>query len=120
MAAVSRECVSLSHDILNLLSEIRSAGTAKAFFRTLKERRTIEKLKRRLEERNAALDSAILIDLHCRSELMAARQRDGFDAVGEKVGKLLETLRSLRTEQEKQLAKLTGRMILSTLLGGRW
>lgn len=107
MAAVSRECVSLSHDILKTLVEVKSAGTAKAFFKAMKDKRTIEKLQHRLEERNAALDSAILIDLYGRSELMAVQQRDRSTVVGEKVEKLLETLRNLRADQEKRLSQLT-------------
>ncbi|KAI7239965.1 hypothetical protein KC330_g1567 [Hortaea werneckii] len=67
--AIGQACIAKTAEILILLEKVRKAGSnsrtaaAKTLFRSLKERRTIEKLQNELKEKQALLDSALIHDI---------------------------------------------------------
>lgn len=66
---IAQDCIAKTKELLELLDDVRKAGsksraaTAKTLFRSLKERRTIEKLQNELKEKQALLDSALIHDI---------------------------------------------------------
>lgn len=66
---IAKECVASATELQALLFEVRKAGNSnvinftKTAFRTMKDRKTIEKLQRTLQDRRANLDSAIVQDI---------------------------------------------------------
>jgi len=87
---------------------VKAAGTAKAFYRALKEKRTIEKLQRRLEERSAALDSAILFDLHGKTDRNTVEQRQGVDDVQKGLESIHNGLQINAQDHAAQVATASG------------
>lgn len=67
--AVAQACTAKTEELLALLDRVRKAGSnsrtaaAKTLFRSLKERREIEKLQNQLKEKQALLDSALIQDI---------------------------------------------------------
>ena len=61
------KCIATTDELLKTLEHVRGAGkqisTAKAAFRVLRERKTIEKLENTLKERQRIVDQALLQDV---------------------------------------------------------
>ncbi|KAI6798925.1 hypothetical protein KC361_g3183 [Hortaea werneckii] len=66
---VAQACIAKTEDLLALLDKVHRAGNnsrtaaAKTLFRSLKERREIEKLQNELKEKQALLNSALIQDI---------------------------------------------------------
>lgn len=64
---IARSCVAAADDLLLVLENVRGAGkqisTAKATFRAMRERKTIEKLSNVLQSRQKVLDQLLLQDI---------------------------------------------------------
>ncbi|KAI7218812.1 hypothetical protein KC333_g3373 [Hortaea werneckii] len=96
--AVGQACIAKTEEILILLEKVRKAGsnnrtaTAKTLFRSLKERRTIEKLQNELKEKQALLDSALIHDIQRRVDLSTLRQDENFTSFKQSVQDLVNRL----------------------------
>jgi hypothetical protein len=64
IAKIAKECVASADELFSILQKVRTAGNVnfgsamKTTFRTMRERKTIEKLQNVLKERRTLLDSA--------------------------------------------------------------
>ncbi len=69
ISKIAKDCLSDADSLQAILLEVRRAGnikfidTLKTTFRTMKERKTIEKLQNKLKTRRELLDSAIVQDI---------------------------------------------------------
>lgn len=79
---LARDCVALSIELQELLKKVRGVGkpnsTAGVLFRTLRERRTIEKMQNKLLQDQKELDSAIISDIRTRVDVSGLQQADYF------------------------------------------
>ncbi|RMY90984.1 hypothetical protein D0864_06147 [Hortaea werneckii] len=96
--AVGQACIAKTEEILILLGKVRKAGSnsrtaaAKTLFRSLKERREIEKLQNELKEKQALLDSALIHDIQRRFDLGTVKQDENFTSLKQSIQDLVNRL----------------------------
>ncbi|RMY40985.1 hypothetical protein D0866_00905 [Hortaea werneckii] len=96
--AVGQACIAKTEEILIVLEKVRKAGSnsrtaaAKTLFRSLKERRTIEKLQNELKEKQTLLDSALIHDIQRRVDLSTVKQDENFTSLKQSVQDLVNKL----------------------------
>ncbi|KAI7328881.1 hypothetical protein KC315_g6432 [Hortaea werneckii] len=96
--AVGQVCIAKTEEILILLEKVRKAGSnsrtaaAKTLFRSLKERRTIEKLQNELKEKQTLLDSALIHDIQRRVDLRTLKQDENFTSFKQSIQDLVNRL----------------------------
>ncbi|RMY44641.1 hypothetical protein D0865_10421 [Hortaea werneckii] len=96
--AVAQACTAKTEELLALLDRVRKAGSnsrtaaAKTLFRSLKERREIEKLQNQLKEKQALLDSALIQDIQRRFDLGSVKQDENFTSLKQSIQDLVNSL----------------------------
>ncbi|KAI7265806.1 hypothetical protein KC335_g8705 [Hortaea werneckii] len=115
--AVAQAFIAKTEELLILLEKVRKAGSnsrtaaAKTLFRSLKERREIEKLQNELKEKQALLDSALIQDIQCRFDLGTVKQDENFTSLKQSVQALVNRLQDqnavAQQNQDKTQDKLT-------------
>ncbi|RMY13014.1 hypothetical protein D0868_02258 [Hortaea werneckii] len=96
--AVAQACTAKTEELLVLLERVRKAGSngrtaaAKTLFRSLKERREIEKLQNELKEKQALLDSALIQDIQRRFDLGSVKQDENFTSLKQSIQDLVNSL----------------------------
>ncbi|RMZ00438.1 hypothetical protein D0864_03732 [Hortaea werneckii] len=96
--AVAQACIAKTEELLKLLEKVRKAGSnsrtaaAKTLFRSLKERREIEKLQNELKEKQALLDSALIQDIQRRFDLGTVKQDENFTSLKQSIQDLVNRL----------------------------
>ncbi|KAI7283702.1 hypothetical protein KC345_g2791 [Hortaea werneckii] len=98
--AVAQACIAKTEELLKLLEKVRKAGSnsrtaaAKTLFRSLKERREIEKLQNERKEKQALLDSALIQDIQRRFDLGTVKQDENFTSLKQSVQDLVNKLQN--------------------------
>ncbi|RMY75080.1 hypothetical protein D0863_02824 [Hortaea werneckii] len=109
--AVAQACIAKTEELLKLLEKVRKAGSnsrtaaAKTLFRSLKERREIEKLQNELKEKQALLDSALIQDIQRRFDLGTVKQDENFTSLKQSVQDLVNRLQAQDTAAHQNHAE---------------
>ncbi|KAI6832956.1 hypothetical protein KC365_g1670 [Hortaea werneckii] len=109
--AVAQACIAKTEELLKLLDKVRRAGSnsrtagAKTLFRSLKERREIEKLQNELKEKQALLDSALIQDIQRRVDLSTLKQDENFTSFKQSIQDLVNRLSDQNTITQQNHAE---------------
>ncbi|RMY97985.1 hypothetical protein D0862_07803 [Hortaea werneckii] len=122
--AVAQACIAKTEELLKLLGKVRRAGSnsrtaaAKTLFRSLKERRTVEKLQNELKAKQALLDSALIQDIQHRFDLSSVKQDENFISLKQSIQDLVDRLsdqnaiaQKNNAETQQNYAETQGRLI---------
>ncbi|GAB1728295.1 hypothetical protein NU195Hw_g2690t1 [Hortaea werneckii] len=109
--AVAQACIAKTEELLKLLKKIREAGSitrtaaAKTLFRSLKERREIEKLQNELKEKQTLLDSALIQDIQRRFDLGTVKQDENFTSLKQSIQDLVNRLQDQNVNAQQNHAE---------------